>query len=121
MPFQKLIQALRSFKRSAQRLQLERSQESTETMKRITGLHFMILKKPLPCAVAVVRYTAWMGLSDMESRIYDVTEQCYDDTLQGVEELQDDVLDAMHSGVDCCVITHDEVENFPRLQHVLNV
>ena len=113
MPFQKLIQALRSIKRSAQRLQLERGQESTETMEHITGLHFMILKKPIPCALAVVRYTAWMGLSDMEPRIFDVTELLYEDTLQGVEEMQDDILDAMAAGTDCTVITHDEVENFP--------
>ena len=121
MPFQKLIQALRSWKRSIQKLGLERDQSSIEIMQRVTGLHFMILKKPIPCALAVVRYTAWMGLSDMEPRIFDVTETLYEDTLIGLEQLQDDILDAMHSGVDCCVITHDEVENFPRLQNLLNV
>ena len=121
MPFQGLIQWLRSWKRSIQKLELERDQSSVEVMSRVTGLHFMILKKPIPCALAVVRYTAWMGLSDMETRIYDVTETLYEDTLMGLEQLQDDILDAMHSGVDCCVITHDEVENFPRLQNLLNV
>ena len=113
MPFQGLIQLLRSWKRSIQKLELERDQSSVEVMSRVTGLHFMILKKPIPCALAVVRYTAWMGLSDMETRIYDVTETLYEDTLFGAGTAQDDILDAMHSGVDCCVITHDEVENFP--------
>ena len=61
------------------------------------------------------------GALDMETRIYDVTETLARCTLMGLEQLQDDILDAMHSGVDCCVITHDEVENFPRLQNLLNV
>ena len=112
---------LRSLKRSAQKLQLERSQGSIEVMERITGFHFMVLKKPLPYALAVVRYTAWMELSDLETRVFDVTEKLYSDTIYDLDQLQDDVLDAMHSGVDCCVITHDDVENFPRLQNLLNV
>ena len=121
MPLQGLIRWLRSWKRSIQKLELERDQSSIEVMPRVTGLHFMILKKPIPSALAVVRYTAWIGLSDMEPRIFDVTELLYEDTLFGLEQLQDDILDAMHSGIDCCVITHDEVENFPRLQNLLNV
>ena len=62
-----------------------------------------------------------MELSDMETRVFDVTEKLYSDTIYDLDQLQDDILDAMHSGVDCCVITHDDVENFPRLQNLLNV
>ena len=50
---------------------------------RVTGLHLHDPQKPIPCALAVVRYTAWMGLSDMETRI-DVTETLYEDTLMGL-------------------------------------
>ena len=74
MPLQGLIRWLRSWKRSIQKLELERDQSSIEVMPRVTGLHFMILKKPIPSALAVVRYTAWIGLSDMEPRIFDVKE-----------------------------------------------
>ena len=75
MPFQKLIQALRSIKRSAQRLQLERGQESTETMKHITGLHFMIKQSR-----ALLEWFAQRGWgSDMEPRIFD-EQSCFTKT-----------------------------------------
>ena len=73
------------------------------------------------CALAVVRYTAWMGLSDMEPRIFDVTELLYEDTLQGAGAAP-----GRHSRCDAqrhrlLRHYHDEVENFPRLQNLLNV
>ena len=71
----------------------------------------MILK-PIPSALAVVRYTAWIGLSDMEPRIF-TYELLYEDTLFGLEQLQDDILDAMHSGIDAASLHTMKSRTFP--------
>ena len=72
--FARLIQKLRSWKRSCQRTQLELKQEN-ELMERATGLHFYILKKPLPCTLAVARYSSWADIDDLHTRIFDSNQE----------------------------------------------
>mgnify|MGYP001502187526 CR=1 FL=1 len=105
---------LRSWKRSCQRTQLELNQEA-EFMERATGLHFYILKKPLPCTLAVARYSSWADINELETRLYDVSEQAYPDSYDQIAQLENDVMDALHCGVDVVIATAEPVETFPRL------
>ena len=112
--FAQLIQKLRSWKRSCQRMQLELHQEA-ELMERATGLHFFILKRPLPCTLAVARYSSWADIDDLHTRLFDVSEQAYPDSYDQIAKLEHDVLDALHCGVDVTVATAEPIETFPRL------
>lgn len=84
-------------------------------MQRATGLHFYILKKPLPSTLAVVRYSSWADIDDLRTRIFDISEQAYPDAYSQIGALEHDVLDALHCGVDVTVATAEDISTFPRL------
>lgn len=84
-------------------------------MERACGLHFYALKRPLPCTLAVVRYSSWADINELETRLYDVSEQAYPDSYDQIAQLEHDVLDALHCGVDVVIATAEPVETFPRL------
>ena len=110
----RLIRKLRSWKRSCQRTQLELKQQA-EVMERATGLHFYILKKPMPCTLAVARYSSWADIDDLHTRIFDISEQAYPDSYDQIAQLEHDVLDALHCGVDVTIATAEDIAVFPRL------
>ena len=112
--YARLIQWLRSYKRSIQRTQLELKQE-VELMQRATGLHFYILKKPLPSTLAVVRYSSWADIDDLRTRIFDISEQAYPDAYGQISILESEVLEALQCGVDVTIATAEPIETFPRL------
>ena len=109
---------LRSWKRSCQRTQLELNQEA-EFMERACGLHFYALKRPLPCTLAVVRYSSWADIDDLHTRIFDISEQAYVDAHGQIEQLEHDVLDALHCGVDVVIATAEDISTFPRLEALI--
>ena len=111
----RLIQWLRSYKRSIQRTQLESRQLDITAMERATGLHFFILKKPMPCTLAVARYNSWADIDDLHCRLYDVTETAYPDAYNQISKLEREVIDALHCGVDVTIATAEPIETFPRL------
>lgn len=88
-------------------------------MERATGLHFYILKKPLPCTLAVVRYSSWADIDDLHTRLFDVSEQAYVDAHGQIEQLEHDVLDALHCGVDVVIATAEDISTFPRLEALI--
>ena len=110
-----LIQRLRSYKRSLQRTQLESKQLDIIAMERACGLHFYILKRPMPCTLAVVRYSSWADIDDLNTRIFDITEQAFPDSYNQISKLEHAVIDALHCGVDVVVATAEPIETFPRL------
>ena len=110
----RLIRWLRSYKRSIQRTQLESKQMDT-TMERATGLHFYILKKPMPCTLAVARYSSWAEIDDLHTRIFDISETAYPDVYGQISKLESEVMEALHCGVDVTIATAEPVETFPRL------
>ena len=112
--YARLIQWLRSYKRSIQRTQLELKQE-VELMERATGLHFYILKKPLPCTLAVARYSSWADIDDLHTRIFDISEIAYPDAYGQISKLESEVMEALHCGVDVTVASGEPIETFPRL------
>ena len=110
----RLIQKLRSWKRSCQRTQLELNQQ-TEIMERRCGLHLYLLKRPMPCTLAVVRYSTWAEINELETRLFDVTEEVYADSYDQIARLEHDVIDALHGGTDVTIATAEPLETFPRL------
>ena len=112
--YARLIQWLRSYKRLIQRTQLE-SRQVDLIMQRATGLHFFILKKPLPCTLAVVRYSSWAEVDDLHTRIFDISESAYPDVYGQISVLESEVMEALHCGVDVAIATAEPVETFPRL------
>ena len=112
--YARLIQWLRSYKRSIQRTQLELNQKAA-LMERATGLHFYILKKPLPCTLAVARYSSWADIDDLHTRIFDISEVAYPDAYGQISILESEVLEALQCGVDVTIATAEPIETFPRL------
>ena len=112
--YARLIRWLRSYKRSIQRTQLESKQMDT-TMERATGLHFFILKRPMPCTLAVARYSSWAEIDDLHTRIFDISETAYPDVYGQISKLESEVMEALHCGVDVTIATAEPVETFPRL------
>ena len=110
----RLIQKLRSWKRSCQRTQLELNHQ-TEIMERRCGLHFYLLKRPMPCTLAVVRYSSWADINELETRLYDVTEEAFPDAFESIGKLEYEVMEALHCGVDVTIATAEPIETFPRL------
>jgi hypothetical protein len=110
----RLIRKLRSWKRSCQRTQLELKQQA-EVMERATGLHFYILKKPMPCTLAVARYSSWADIDDLHTRIFDISEVAYPDAYESIGKLEYEVMEALHCGVDVVIATAEEISTFPRL------
>ena len=84
-------------------------------MERATGLHFYILKKPMPCTLAVARYSSWAELDDLHTRIFDISETAYPDVYGQISKLESEVMEALHCGVDVTIATAEPVETFPRL------
>ena len=119
--YARLIQWLRSYKRSIQRAQLESRQLDITAMERATGLHFFILKKPMPCTLAVVRYSSWADIDDLHTRIFDITEQAFPDSYDQISKLEHTVIDALHCGIDVAVATAEPIDTFPRLAALLNL
>ena len=113
--YARLIQWLRSYKRSIQRTQLESRQLDITAMERACGLHFFILKKAMPCTLAVARYSSWADIDDLHCRLYDVTETAYPDAYNQISKLEREVIDALHCGVDVTIATAEPIETFPRL------
>ena len=111
----RLIRWLRSYKRSIQRTQLESKQLDITAMERACGLHFFILKKPMPCTLAVVRYSSWADIDDLHTRIFDVSETAYGDAYEQIGRLETEVMEALQCGVDVTVATAEPIETFPRL------
>ena len=90
-------------------------------MERATGLHFFILKKPMPCTLAVVRYSSWADIDDLNTRIFDITEQAFPDSYDQISKLEHTVIDALHCGIDVAVATAEPIDTFPRLAALLNL
>ena len=84
-------------------------------MERATGLHYYILKTPLPCTLAVARYSSWADIDELHCRLYDVTEIAYVDAYGQISKLESEVMEALHCGVDVVVASAEPVETFPRL------
>ena len=116
--YARLIRWLRSYKRSIQRTQLE-SKQVDVTMQRATGLHFYILKKPMPCTLAVARFSSWAEIDEMHTRIFDISEQSYPDAYGQISILESEVMEALHCGVDVTIATAEPIETFPRLADLL--
>ena len=114
----RLIRWLRSYKRSIQRTQLE-SKQVDVTMQRATGLHFYILKKPMPCTLAVARFSSWAEIDEMQCRLCDVHESAYPDAYGQISILESEVMEALHAGVDVTIATAEPIETFPRLADLL--
>ena len=112
--YARLIQWLRSYKRSIQRTQLE-SRQVNVAMERATGLHFYILKKPLPSTLAVARYSSWADVDELNTRIFDISEVAYPDAYGQISILESEVMEALHCGVDVTVASAEPIETFPRL------
>ena len=115
----RLIQKLRSWKRSYQRTQLELNQQ-IDIMERRCGLHFFHLKRPMPCTLAVVRYSSWADINELETRLFDVTEEAYADSYNEIAQLERDVMDALHGGTDVTIATAEPIETFPRLAALIS-
>ena len=113
--YARLIQWLRSYKRSIQRTQLESKQLDVAPLQRATGLNFYILKKPLPCTLAVARYSSWAEIDELNTRIFDISEIAYPDAYGQISKLESEVMEALHCGVDVTIATAEPVETFPRL------
>ena len=88
-------------------------------MERACGLHFFILKRPMPCTLAVVRYSSWADIDDLHTRIFDVSETAYGDAFEQIGRLETEVMEALHCGVDVTVATAEPIETFPRLAALL--
>ena len=116
--YARLIRWLRSYKRSIQRTQLE-SKQVDVTMQRATGLHFYILKKPMPCTLAVARFSSWAEIDEIHTKIFDISEQSYPDAYGQISILESEVLEALHCGVDVAIATAEPIETFPRLAALL--
>ena len=84
-------------------------------MERASGLSFLVLRRPLSCTLAVVRYSSWADINELETRLYDVTETAYPDAYGQITKLEHDVIDALHCGVDVTIATAEPIETFPRL------
>ena len=117
--FIQLIEWLRAYKRSLQRTQLEQKQLDIIEMERATGLHYLVLKKEMPCTLAVVRYSSWADIDDLHCRLYDVTEQAFPNADNQIPKLEHEVVEALHCGVDVVVATAEPIETFPRLKALL--
>ena len=115
----RLIRWLRSYKRSIQRTQLEQKQLDVAPVERVCGLNYFILRTPLPCTLAVVRYSSWAEIDDLHTRIFDITEQSYGDSYGQISVMESEVLEALHSGVDVTVATAEPIETFPRLAELI--
>ena len=115
----RLIKKLRSWKRSYQRTQLELNQQ-IDIMERRCGLHFFHLKRPMPCTLAVVRYSSWADINELETRLFDVTEEAYADSYNEIAQLERDVMDALHGGTDVTIATAEPIETFPRLAALIS-
>ena len=113
--YARLIQWFRSYKRSIQRTQLESKQLDITAMERACGLHYFVLKKPMPCTLAVVRYSSWADIDELNTRIFDVSEQAFPDADNQISKLEHEVIDALHCGVDVTIATAEPIETFPRL------
>lgn len=112
--YARLIRWLRSYKRSIQRMQLQRRQVDV-VMQRATGLHFFILKRPMPCTLAVARFSSWAEIDEIHTKIFDISEQSYPDAYGQISILESEVLEALHCGVDVTIATAEPIEAFPRL------
>ena len=117
--YARLIQWLRSYKRSIQRTQLE-SKQVNVAMERATGLHYYILKKPLPCTLAVARYSSWADVDELNTRIFDISEIAYPDAHGQISKLESEVMEALHCGVDVTVASGEPIETFPRLAALIS-
>ena len=112
--YARLIQWLRSYKRSIQRTQLETRQVNV-AMERATGLHYYVLKTPMRCTLAVARYASWADIDDLHTRIFDISEIAYPDAYDQIRKLESEVMEALHCGVDVTVASGEPIETFPRL------
>ena len=117
--FTRLILWLRAYKRSLQRTQLEQRQLDITEMERATGLNFFILKKPMPCTLAIARYSSWADIDDLHTRIFDISEVAYPDADNQIPKLEHEVMEALHCGVDVTIATAEPIETFPRLAALL--
>ena len=110
---------------TAQTLQLEqpagrhRHNESSDSKVAMDETAFATLSyymvSELPGTLAVVRYHA----TDGESSSIAVAEDLFFDTPDDFCRLQDDVEDALLSGVDICVMSHHEPETFSEINKYL--
>ena len=119
--FTRLILWLRAYKRSLQRTQLEQRQLDITAMERATGLNFFILKKPMPCTLAVARYSSWADIDDLHTRIFDISEVAYPDADNQIPKLEHEVLEALHCGIDVTIATAEPLETFPRLAALITI
>ena len=90
-------------------------------MERATGLNFFILKKPMPCTLAVARYSSWADIDDLHTRIFDISEVAYPDADNQIPKLEHEVLEALHCGIDVTIATAEPLETFPRLAALITI
>jgi hypothetical protein len=104
------------FKRFARRTRLERSLFTPHMDERATQIAYYHLNHDLPMTLALARYCLWStdGKWPLE-----VSEVRYLDCPEDVERLQDDVMAAVHTGIDVLIMTPEEPGVFPAIEAVL--
>ena len=69
----------------------------------------------MACTLAVARYSSWAEIDELHTRIFDISEVAYPDAYESIGELEKEVMEALHSGVDVTVATAEDISVFPRL------
>ena len=103
-------------KRFTRRTRLERSLFTPHMDERATQIAYYHLNHDLPMTLALARYCLW---STDGKRPLEVSEVRYLDCPEDVERLQDDVMAAVHTGIDVLIMTPEEPGVFPAIEAVL--
>ena len=85
-------------------------------VERAANLLFLTVDKPIPDALAVVRFT----LFSSEGHIKEVAEYNYPDEAAGMEQLQEEVVSALSVGMDVCVLSALDAEDFPMMESMVS-
>jgi len=105
------------FKRFTRRTRLERSLVEPHMDERATQIAYYHLSHELPMTLALARYCLW---STDGKRPLEVSEVRYFDCPEDVERLQDDVMAAVHTGIDAVIMSPEDVELFPRISELIS-
>ena len=85
-------------------------------VERAANLLFLTVDKPIPHALAVVRFT----LFSSEGHIKEVAEYNYPDNAEGMISLQEEVVSALSVGMDVCILSALDAEDFPMMESMVN-
>ena len=84
--------------------------------ERATQIAYYHLNHDLPMTLALARYCLWSTDGKLP---LEVSEVRYLDCPEDVERLQDDVMAAVHTGIDVLIMTPEEPGVFPAIEAVL--